>query len=396
MNNKQEKIKVAVVGLGYVGTSISVLISQKYEVVGIDIDKDKIRKINNKESPIHDNEITEFLKNKNLNIKATKSIYEGIDNAKYIIICTPTDFDSSTNSFNTQSIESVLDEINNSNQNSTIIIKSTVPIGFTEKMNIKFPLLEIIFSPEFLREGKALYDNLYPSRIVVGGCKSTATKFGKLMKSLSKKESTDILLVSNSEAEAIKLFSNTFLAMRVAFFNELDNFAIEHDLSSEMIIRGVCLDERVGDHYNNPSFGYGGYCLPKDTKQLVANFKNTPNKLISSIDESNDQRKLFISNQILKKNPKVIGIYRLIMKSNSDNFRVSAILDIVNLLKKQNVNFIIYEPLLGDEDFFDDIKVESDINSFMENTDIIIANRIDKIIQECEDKIFTRDIFLQN
>ena len=396
MNYMQERIKVAVVGLGYVGTSLSVLISQKHDVVGIDIDIDKVRKINNSESPIHDNEITKFFKNKDLNIKASTSLHEGINNAKYIIICTPTDFEYSADSFNTKSIESVLDEINNLNQNSTVVIKSTVPIGFTERMNMKFPLLEIIFSPEFLREGKALYDNLYPSRIIVGGNKSSATKFGELIKSLSKNESTEILLVKNSEAEAIKLFSNTFLAMRISFFNELDNFAMEHSLSTENVIKGVCLDERIGNHYNNPSFGYGGYCLPKDTKQLVANFKNIPNNLISSIDISNDERKSFIANQILKNNPKVIGIYRLIMKSGSDNFRVSAILDVINLLKKQNVNFIIYEPLLEDEDFFDGIKIESNIKIFCENVDIIIANRIDETLKDYKDKIFTRDIFSQN
>ena len=384
-------MKIAVVGIGYVGLSNAVLLSQKNEVIAFDVNLEKVIQLNNRVSPIKDNDIEDYLSNKNLNLKATSNKKEAYNNADFVIIATPTDYDTETNYFNTSSIEEVIKDIIDINPGSVIVIKSTVATGYTKSINKKFNCNNIIFSPEFLREGLALYDNLYPSRIIVGEKSYRAKQFADLLKSAAIKEDIDVLLTDSTEAEAIKLFSNAFLAMRVAFFNELDTYAELNDLHSVQIIQGVCLDTRIGDHYNNPSFGYGGYCLPKDTKQLRANYKDVPNTLIRAIVDSNSTRKDFIANSIISKNPKIVGIYRLVMKHSSDNFRSSSIQGVVKRLNDKGIDVIIYEPLL-EKDFFQS-KVINDLKKFKELSDLIVTNRMSSEIKDVEEKVYTRDLF---
>ena len=389
--------KIAVVGMGYVGLSNAILLSQNHEVVIHDIDPKKIEKLNNKVSPIKDKEIQDFLENKELNLIAKidkDSVYK---DAQYTLIAVPTDYDETKDYFDTSLVEKVIEDALEINSESIIIIKSTVPIGFTKKMREKFNTKNIIFSPEFLREGSALNDNLHPSRIIVGDMSKKGKVFAELLVEGSVDKDVNVLFTNSTEAEAVKLFSNTFLAMRVAFFNELDSFAEFNDLDSRQIIEGICLDPRIGSHYNNPSFGYGGYCLPKDTKQLSANFSNIPNSLIRSIVDSNSIRKDFITNSIIKRNPKIVGIYRLIMKKGSDNFRLSAILGVINRLKNEKVQIIIYEPYLDENiNSFADFKVEADLDLFKSSCDLVIANRMSKELKDIENKVYTRDLFRSN
>ncbi len=386
-------MKIAVAGTGYVGLSMAVLLSKKNEVVALDVIPEKVEMINNKMSPIRDEYIEDYLKNKRLNLKATLDYKEAFNDADFVIISTPTNYDEVTNYFDTSLVEDIIKKVKEiNNPKTTMVIKSTIPVGFVESMKKKYNIDNIFFSPEFLREGKALYDNLYPSRIIVGEKSARAKKFADLLREGALKEEVVVKFTDSTEAEAIKLFSNTFLALRIAYFNELDTYAELKRLNTKDIIDGVCLDPRIGNYYNNPSFGYGGYCLPKDTKQLLANYKDIPQNLIEAIVKSNKTRKDFITDDILINNPKIVGIYRLTMKTGSDNFRSSAIQDIINNLKQKGKNVIIYEPTLKKEEF-NGCEIINDLEKFKFESSIIMANRLEKEIEDVKEKVYTRDLF---
>ena len=385
-------MKIAVAGTGYVGLSLATLLSQNNEVTALDVIPEKVEKINNRISPIKDKEIEDFFKTKDLNLKATLDYKDAFEGAKFIIISTPTNYDDEKNHFDTSSVEDIIQKVISMNINTTMVVKSTIPVGFIKAMKQKYNIDNIMFSPEFLREGKALYDNLYPSRIIVGEKSERAQEFANLLKNASLKDNVEVKFMDSTEAEAVKLFANTYLALRVAYFNELDTYAEIKGLNTKDIIEGVCLDPRIGSHYNNPSFGYGGYCLPKDTKQLLANYDNVPQNLIRAIVRSNRTRKKHITEMIMRKNPETVGVYRLTMKSGSDNFRASAIQEIIDRLKLEGVDVIIYEPTLKAEQF-NNCKVINNFEEFSKKSDVILANRLEEELKVVKDKVYTRDLY---